>query len=220
YSDIRVAEYSGADPVNPLDGAVGATGSALTSSSGSLTTTSANDLLLGANTSTRSTTAPGSGYTSPVITARGGGTLEHQVGAAAGSYSATAPVSGGSWVMQLVAFRAAGMSSIAAPLIASLSPPSGPVGTVVTISGSNFGSTQGTSTVMFNGKAATPTSWSATSIVVPVPTGATTGSVVVGVGGTASNGATFTVTTTAQISFVQVAYAVTPSATTVPVQIT
>ena len=68
-------------------------------------------------------------------------------------------------------------------------------GRVVTISGTNFGSTKGTSTVTFNGTTATPTSWSATSIVVPVPSGATTGNVVVTVGGTASNALTFTVTT-------------------------
>ena len=64
----------------------------------------------------------------------------------------------------------------------------------MTITGTNFGATQGTSTVTFNGTAATPTSWSATSIVVPVPTGATTGNVVVTVGGVASNGVSFTVT--------------------------
>src|SRR5208283_4337204 len=60
--------------------------------------------------------------------------------------------------------------------------------------GANFGATQGTSTVKFNGTTATPTSWSATSIVAPVPTGATTGNVVVTVNGVASNGVSFTVT--------------------------
>src|SRR5258708_6235210 len=84
-----------------------------------------------------------------------------------------------------------------APSIASLNPVSGVVGTAVTISGANFGATQGTSTVTFNGITATPTSWSATSVVVLVPAGATTGSVVVTVGGAASNGAGFTVTTPA-----------------------
>src|SRR5881628_131034 len=78
--------------------------------------------------------------------------------------------------------------------ITSLNPTSGFAGTSVTISGANFGATQGTSTVKFNGTAATPTSWSATSIVVPVPAGATTGNVVVTVGGVASNGVSFTVT--------------------------
>ena len=77
--------------------------------------------------------------------------------------------------------------------ISSVSPTSGAIGTPVTITGANFGATRGTSTVKFNGTAATPTSWSATSIVVPVPMGATTGSVVVTVGGVASNGVGFTV---------------------------
>src|SRR5262249_59659165 len=58
-----------------------------------------------------------------------------------------------------------------APSITSLSPTSGPVATSVTIKGTNFGATQGTSTVTFNGTTATPTSWSATSIVGPAPTG-------------------------------------------------
>jgi hypothetical protein len=84
--------------------------------------------------------------------------------------------------------------TVPAPSISSLNPTSGAVGTSVTITGANFGSSQGTSTVKFNGTAATPTSWSATSIVAPVPAGATTGNVVVTVGGTASNGASFTVT--------------------------
>jgi IPT/TIG domain-containing protein len=79
------------------------------------------------------------------------------------------------------------------PTLASLSPATGPVGTSVTIAGTSFGATQGTSTVKFNGTTATPTSWSATSIVVPVPTGASTGTVVVTVGGLASNGLNFTV---------------------------
>ncbi len=65
------------------------------------------------------------------------------------------------------------------PSITSLTPTSGLVGASVTISGANFGATQGTSTVTFNGTAATPTSWGATSIVAPVPAGATTGNVVV-----------------------------------------
>jgi len=64
----------------------------------------------------------------------------------------------------------------------------------VTITGTNFGTTQGTSTVKFNGATATATSWSATTIVTAVPSGATTGNVTVTVGGQNSNGVTFTVT--------------------------
>ena len=64
---------------------------------------------------------------------------------------------------------------------------------MVTIAGTNFGASQGASTVSFNGTAGTPTSWSATSILVPVPSGAATGNIVVSVGGVASNGVSFTV---------------------------
>lgn len=87
-----------------------------------------------------------------------------------------------------------------APLITGISPPSGTAGTTsVTISGSNFGATQGTSSVTFGGAvvdAQHMTSWSLTSIVVIVPSGATNGPVVVTVGGYASNPVTFTVTAT------------------------
>lgn len=84
-------------------------------------------------------------------------------------------------------------TGVVVPFITSVSPVSGPIGTSVTITGANFGGTQGTSTVTFNGTPTTPTSWSATGIVAPVPTGATTGNVVVTVGGVASNGVSFTV---------------------------
>ena len=85
-------------------------------------------------------------------------------------------------------------TSTSAPTITSLNPTSGAVGAAVTITGTNFGSSQGTSTVTFNGKPATVTSWSATSIMTAVPTGATTGSVVVTAGGVASNAVSFTIT--------------------------
>ncbi len=84
---------------------------------------------------------------------------------------------------------------LGAPTIGTLSPNSGPAGLVITVSGSYFGGTQGTSTLTFNGVAAAPTNWSNTNIVVPVPTGATTGPVVITVAGVASNGMTFTVGT-------------------------
>src|SRR6266850_1425497 len=87
-------------------------------------------------------------------------------------------------------------STALVPNITSLNPASAVAGTSVTITGTNFGTSQGNSTVSFNGTAATPTSWNATSIVVAVPAGATTGNVVVTVGGVASNGVTFTVSST------------------------
>ena len=77
------------------------------------------------------------------------------------------------------------------PAITGLNPISGPAGTVVTISGSGFGLA---GVVTFNGIPATISSWSATSIVATVPASATTGNVVVTVGGMTSNGMQFTVT--------------------------
>ena len=79
------------------------------------------------------------------------------------------------------------------PTLTSLSPTSGAVGTSITLTGTNFGASQSNSSVTFNGTVATPTSWSSTSIAVPVPSAATTGNVVVTVGAAASNGVSFTV---------------------------
>ncbi len=79
------------------------------------------------------------------------------------------------------------------PTLTALSPTVGPVGAAVTLSGTNFGGSQGTSTVSFNGTVATPTGWSATSITAPVPVGATSGPVSVSVDGQTSNGLSFTV---------------------------
>jgi len=56
--------------------------------------------------------------------------------------------------------------------------------------------------VSFNGTTVTPASWSDTRIVGLVPAGATTGNVVVTVGGVASNGFNFTVITYPVISSV------------------
>jgi len=87
-----------------------------------------------------------------------------------------------------------GMPGIVGPPgIASLSPTTGAVGAPITVSGGNFAATQGSSTLTFNGTPAAPTSWSATSIVAPVPSGAASGLVKVTVGGTTSNGLPFTV---------------------------
>jgi hypothetical protein len=83
----------------------------------------------------------------------------------------------------------------ATPNIAQINPVSGPVGTEVTIDGSNFGSAQGTSVVKFNGTSATTyNSWSDTQVKCLVPASATTGPVTVTTTAGTSNGMTFTVT--------------------------
>jgi hypothetical protein len=83
----------------------------------------------------------------------------------------------------------------ATPNITQINPASGPVGTEVTIDGTNFGTSQGTSVVKFNGSSATTyNSWSDTQVKCLVPTGATTGPVTVTTAAGPSNGMTFTVT--------------------------
>ena len=79
------------------------------------------------------------------------------------------------------------------PNVTALSPTLGPVGTAVTVSGVNFGATQGTSTITFNGRPATVTSWAMTRIVATVPVYATTGTVAVKVNGVAGSGLIFAV---------------------------
>lgn len=74
------------------------------------------------------------------------------------------------------------------------------LGTTVVINGTYFGTSQGTSTVTFNGVTASPTNWTDTQISVPVPSGATSGSVVVTVNGAASNGFTFNVHATPTVT--------------------
>jgi YD repeat-containing protein len=79
------------------------------------------------------------------------------------------------------------------PFLYNLSPSQGPPGTLATLTGNAFGASQGTGAVSFNGIAAAPTSWSNTSIVVPVPTGATTGPIVVSADSQTSNALVFVV---------------------------
>jgi hypothetical protein len=103
--DIRILEYSGADHNNPVDVTAANSGNSSTSSSGSATTTNATDLIFGANYVQDLTTGPGSGFTSRMLTQPDGDIAEDKTVASVGSYAATAPVSGGSWIMQMVAFR-------------------------------------------------------------------------------------------------------------------
>ncbi len=108
FPDIRIAEYAGLDTTNPLDVTAANQGRSRTSSSGSVTTTSANDLLVGANVVETPTRAPGPSYTTRIITSPNGNILEDRVVTATGSYSASASIgSRGDWIMQMAAFRAA-----------------------------------------------------------------------------------------------------------------
>lgn len=119
--DIRIAEYSGISATSPVDSSSAAQGSGSLSNSGSASSANANDLLIGANLVQQITQSTGAGFTSRVITSPDADILEDSVVTAAGSYSATANLSGGQWIMQMVAFRAATGASGTAPAITSAS---------------------------------------------------------------------------------------------------
>jgi RHS repeat-associated protein len=91
-------------------------------------------------------------------------------------------------------------SSLPNPVITGISPSSGAPGQTVTVSGSGFGATQGTSTLRFNGAPATISSWSDSQITAIVTDQATTGPVSVAVGSITDEGPTFTVALAVQLT--------------------
>ena len=108
YPDVRVLEYSGVDPVNAVDVIAAGNGSSTTSNSGNVTTKNVANLLVGANMVQGVTSGPGTSFTMRLLTVPNADIAQDRVVTTIGSYSATAPVpSGGGWVMQMVAFRAA-----------------------------------------------------------------------------------------------------------------
>ncbi|CAN0445494.1 unnamed protein product, partial [Phaeothamnion confervicola] len=87
------------------------------------------------------------------------------------------------------------------PTITSFTPVNGPVGTTITITGTNFSATPVSNTVQFNGTSAVVTASTTTSITTAVPVNATTGKITVTVdGNTATSATDFTVTMPASIS--------------------
>ncbi len=194
----HIAEISGLVTSSPLD----RTGSVASSSgcavSTSAATTQGNEWV-GAffyDSPNNKTLIAGTGYSKVQLSSNssaGDSALsESQNVGSTGVQTAICGGNSGNVLSQLITtFKASGAGT--GPFISSLTPTSGSAGTAVTITGSNFGTPQGRSTVTFNGTTAIPTSWSSTSVVVPVPSGATTGNVVVTVAGSGSNGVNFTV---------------------------
>lgn len=80
-----------------------------------------------------------------------------------------------------------------APVLTAVSPTSGPVTRMVTITGNGFSATAGLNQIKFNGLSTTTLSATAMTLTTQVPAGATTGPVTVTVGGLTSNGVNFTV---------------------------
>lgn len=190
--DIRILEYRG---VVVLDAKAGATGSSTAPNSGSATTTSANELIFGANTVWTTNKAAGTGFTSRIITSPDGDIAEDKIVTTAGSNSATATLtSAGPWVMQMVTFSPVTGPT---PTVSSVTPSSGPTagGTPVTITGTNFSAS---AKVTIGGAAATNVVVvSATQITATTPAGSAGAATVTvtlsGQSGSLANGFTYVV---------------------------
>ena len=98
-----------------------------------------------------------------------------------------------------VTFSGDAAQTAAMPAITSFSPASGPVGTVIILTGTGFGANAGTTgTVKLGGLLTYPSAWADTSITLAVPTGANSGFLVVTTaGGTATSSTVFTVSAAA-----------------------
>jgi len=130
FVDLRIAEYSGLDPANPLDGSAGRSGNTYQSASGQIITSAASDMLVAANFTSQTTNAPGLGFTQRVMTSPDGDILEDRLTVSAGSYGAEAQIDAlATWVMQMVAFRAANQPAPdTTPPAVSISAPSAGAG--------------------------------------------------------------------------------------------
>ena len=139
--DVRILEYSGLDRVSPLDVTAAAAGSGTSANSGSATTRSANELMVGAGMTAGAFSNAGTGFTLRAITSPDADIAEDRTVSATGSYNATATTSSSTaWVMQMATFRAAQGTVNPAPTITSITPNSGGSsgGTSVTIMGTGF----------------------------------------------------------------------------------
>jgi glucose/arabinose dehydrogenase/PKD repeat protein len=107
YVDLRALEYSGLDPANPFDAGASASGNGTSANSGAVTTTGANELILGAGMTGGLFSAAGTSFTNRIIT-NDADIAEDRIVTTAGSYSATATLNpSAGWVMQVATFRAA-----------------------------------------------------------------------------------------------------------------
>ncbi len=212
YPDVRVLEYSGLDPSNPLDVTAAAVGTGTTSNSGTATTTSANELIFGAGMTADGFNAAGSGFTNRLITPFGDITEDKGV-TSTGSYGATAGVASATpWLMQMATFRASGQGSAnPAPTVSGVSPASGTTagGTPVTITGTGF---LAGATVAFGTTAATSVTVVSSTTITATPPAHAAGAVNVvvtntdGRSGPLTNGYTYTTAASGSgtgIAFVQ-----------------
>jgi hypothetical protein len=104
--DLRVLEYSGLDPNNPLDQVAGNAGSGPTADTGACSNTKASELIVAGATVGSEVTAAGPGYTTVDYTFNGDN-AEQQITTSISSCEATTVLVAGNWVIQSVSFKAA-----------------------------------------------------------------------------------------------------------------
>jgi hypothetical protein len=198
---FTVLDVIGAAPSSPLDvAASNAASSGTAASTGTTaTTTQASEIAVSDiawNTSSITTSGQTTGYTvlatqtskvtSNATGEQGAWLLLSTTGAQ--SYSATLSATA-AWAGAIATFKT---GTPAPPTITSFSPGTGPVGTPVTITGTNF--TGATAVTFFNGVAASYTVTDSQHISTTVPVGAATGVIKVTAGGvTATSSTNFTV---------------------------
>jgi len=170
YPDVRILEYLGADPNNPVDTGSSASGNSVITSV-AIATQTANELIVAGNYILQTTTAAGSGFTSRMITVPDSDIVEDGSAQTPGTYTASATTNqAGGWIMQALALKPA-TTTTNPPTVSSVSPSSGASagGTPVTITGTNF---VAPATVTFAGNAATNiVVVSSTSITATTPAG-------------------------------------------------
>ena len=178
---LQVYEYSGIDTALPFDAAntVESQGTGTTVSSGDVSTTNANDLIIAGLVSRAGTslTSWANSFTQRNSFNQGSGSNETLFGGADsvvttnGTYSTAATADASEqWRGVIAAFRIATVAPPLPPTVSSLNPTSGPTagGTSVTIDGTNL---SGATSVTFGGAAATITANTATQITVTAPAG-------------------------------------------------
>ena len=200
---FTVLDVTGAAPSSPLDVAAtnaASTGTAVSTGTSAPTTQASEIAVSGIAWNTSSITVSGqtSGYALlPTQTSKVSKTATGEQGAwlllsttGTQSYSATLSASS-AWAGAIATFKT---GTPAPPTITGFNPGTGPVGTPVTITGTNF--TGATAVTFFNGVVATYTVTDSQHISTTVPAGATTGVIKVTAGGqTATSSTSFTVTT-------------------------
>jgi sugar lactone lactonase YvrE len=114
----------------------------------------------------------------------------------AGSIQVTVPAGATSGPISVfvngISVKSTSNFTVATPEVGGISPNYGAPASLIAITGTNFGATQGNSYVTINGALCGVTAWSDTSITIRVPSNASTGNLVVTAGGETSNSAAFT----------------------------